>query len=167
MPRAFLVRRSNSHFSNRSSSLQPNPSFKTDIATSMRMEAFGRPLCLQGTKAWISPRRSWLSRGYRTGYAMRWGAEYFFEARLPNCIEGAVNISNSGFESVFLNIIFLFYWCKDTKNIPDNDINQRLFSWNINTLNRPYFLKWTHFYLKHSNKKMVYSIKISFFAKKT
>ena len=27
--------------SNRSSSLQPNPSFKTDIATSMRMEAFG------------------------------------------------------------------------------------------------------------------------------
>ena len=34
------------HFSNRSSSLQPNPSFKTDIATSMRMEAFGRPLFL-------------------------------------------------------------------------------------------------------------------------
>ena len=30
-------------------------------------------LASRGTKAWISPRRSWLSRGYRTGYAMRWG----------------------------------------------------------------------------------------------
>ena len=36
----------------------------------------------------------------------------------------------------------LNWWCKDTKNIPDNDINQRLFSWNINILNRSYFLKW-------------------------
>ena len=36
------------------------------------------------------------------------GAEYFFETRLPNCIEGAVNISNCGFGSVFLYIVFLF-----------------------------------------------------------
>lgn len=36
------------------------------------------------------------------------GSEYFFEARLPNCIEGAVNISNCGFGFVFLNIVFLF-----------------------------------------------------------
>ena len=36
------------------------------------------------------------------------GAEYFFEARLPNCIEGAVNISNRGLESAFFNIVILF-----------------------------------------------------------
>ena len=30
-----------------------------------------------------------------------------FEARLPNSIEGAVNISNWGFGSVFLNIVIL------------------------------------------------------------
>ena len=30
-----------------------------------------------------------------------------FEARLPNSIEGAVNISNRGFGSVFLNIVIL------------------------------------------------------------
>ena len=141
MPRTFLLRRSNSHYSNKSSSLQTNPSFKTDIATSLRMEAFRRPLLyLLETKGRISPRPSWLSRGYRTGYAMRWGTEYFFEARLPNCIEGTVNMSNRGFGSVFFYIIILFdWWCKDTKNIPDDGINQRLFSWNINILNRPYF----------------------------
>ena len=34
-------------------------------------------------------------------------AENFFETRLPNCIEGVVNISNWGFGSVFLNIVIL------------------------------------------------------------
>ena len=67
-----------------------------------------------------------------------------FEARLPNSIEGAVNISNWGFGSVFLNIVILLIDGVKIRKIPDNGINQRLFSWNINILNRPYFLKWAH-----------------------
>ena len=72
--------------------------------------------CLQGTMAWISPRQSSLSRGYRTGYAMRWGQNTSLKHDFLTAIEGAVNISNWGFGSVFLNIVFLFdWWCKDTK----------------------------------------------------
>ena len=53
------------------------------------------------------------------------------------------------------------WWCKDTKNIPDNSIKQRLFSWNINILNRPYFLKWAQFFNRIASSFSFISVEIT------
>ena len=58
-------------------------------------------------RRWISFEKSlWKSR--KLLWQTRKGQISIFEARLPNCIEGAVNISNWGFRSFFLNIVILF-----------------------------------------------------------